>query len=88
MAYDKRRGALMVQDHHPLIKDFPELKERIHALKTSNAHFAKLEREYEEVDKAVVRLETGVEHGSTAELEQKKLLRVSLKDELYALLKA
>lgn len=78
----------MVQDHHPLIKDFPELKERIHALKTSNAHFAKLEREYEEVDKAVVRLETGVEHGSTAELEQKKLLRVSLKDELYALLKA
>jgi uncharacterized protein YdcH (DUF465 family) len=77
----------MVQDHHPLIKDFPELKDRIHALKTSNAHFAKLEREYEEVDKAVVRLETGVEHGSTAELEKKKLQRVSLKDELYALLK-
>lgn len=78
----------MVQDHHPLIKDFPEFKERIHALKTSNAHFAKLEREYEEIDKAVIRLETGVEHGSSAEIEQKKLQRVSLKDELYALLKA
>lgn len=78
----------MVQDHHPLIKDFPELKDRIHALKTSNTHFAKLERAYEDVDKAIVRLETGVEHGSTTELEQKKLQRVSLKDELYALLKA
>lgn len=78
----------MVQDHHPLAKDFPELKDKIHALKTSNTHFAKLERDYEEVDKAIVRLETGVEHASSSELEQKKLQRVSLKDELYSMLKA
>lgn len=78
----------MVQDHHPLAKDFPELKDKIHALKTSSSHFARLEREYEDLDKAIVRLETGVEHGSSIELEQKKLLRVTLKDELYALLKA
>jgi len=78
----------MVQDHHPLAKDFPELKDKIHALKTSNAHFAKLERDYEEVDKAIVRLEAGVEHSSSAELEQKKRQRVSLKDELYSMLKA
>ena len=44
--------------------------------------------EYEEVDKAVIRLEKGVEHGSDAELETLKLKRVHLKDELYALLKA
>ncbi|MFT3858543.1 MAG: DUF465 domain-containing protein [Aquabacterium sp.] len=78
----------MTQDHHPLAKDFPEFKDKIHALKTSNAHFARLEREYEEVDKAIVRLENGVEHGSSTELEQKKLQRVSLKDELYTMLKA
>ena len=78
----------MVQDHHPLAKDFPELKDKIHALKTSNTHFAKLESDYEEVDKAIVRLETGVEHASSSELEQKKLQRVSLKDELYSMLKA
>lgn len=78
----------MVQDHHPLAKDFPELKDKIHALKTSNSHFARLEREYEELDKAIVRLETGVEHGSSVELEQKKQQRVTLKDELYGLLKA
>lgn len=78
----------MIQDHHPLAKDFPELKDKIHSLKTSNAHFAKLEREYEDLDKAIVRLETGVEHGSSIELEQKKQQRVTLKDELYNMLKA
>ena len=65
----------MVQDHHPLAKDFPELKDKIHALKTTNAHFAKLERDYEELDKAIVRLETGIEHGSSSELEQKTAAR-------------
>jgi uncharacterized protein YdcH (DUF465 family) len=78
----------MVQDHHPLAKDFPEFKDKIHTLKTSSSHFARLEREYEDIDKAIVRLETGVEHGSSTELEQKKQLRVTLKDELYSLLKA
>jgi uncharacterized protein YdcH (DUF465 family) len=78
----------MVQDHHPLAKDFPEFKDKIHTLKTSSSHFAKLEREYEDVDKAIVRLENGVEHGSSAELETKKARRVALKDELYAMLKA
>ena len=78
----------MIQDHHPLAKDFPELKDKIHSLKTSNAHFAKLEREYEDLDKAIVRLEPGVEHGSSIELEQKKQQRVTLKDELYNMLKA
>ncbi|MFW9616063.1 YdcH family protein [Aquabacterium sp.] len=75
-------------DNHPLARDFPEFKDKIHELKTGNTHFARLHREYEEVDKAVVRLETGVEHGSDAELEQKKKLRVVLKDELYGMLKA
>lgn len=78
----------MNQDHHPLAKDFPEFKDRIHTLKTSSTHFARLEKEYEDVDKAIVRLENGVEHASAAELEQKKQRRVALKDELYALLKA
>lgn len=78
----------MIQEHHPLAKDFPELKERIHALKVGNAHFARLEREYEDLDKEIVRLETGLEHASSTDLENKKQRRVSLKDELYALLKA
>ncbi|MEY4428143.1 MAG: hypothetical protein RLZZ182_832 [Pseudomonadota bacterium] len=76
----------MVVDNHPLARDFPEHKDRIHALKTQNSHFARLNADYEAVDKAVIRLETGVEHGSDAELETRKRQRVALKDELYAML--
>ncbi len=78
----------MIQDHHPLAKDFPDLKDKIHELKIGNAHFARLEREYEELDKEIVRLETGIEHSSSGELESKKQRRVSLKDALYGMLKA
>lgn len=76
----------MIQDHHPLAKDFPQYKDKIHTLKQHNAHFARLYEAYEDVDKAVVRLETRVELASDAELEEKKVQRVRIKDELYSLL--
>lgn len=78
----------MVLDNHPLARDFSEHKDKIHQLKLSNSHFARLNEQYEEVDKAVIRLETGVEHASDAELDTQKQKRVRLKDELYALLQA
>jgi uncharacterized protein len=78
----------MVLDNHPLARDFPEHKDKIHQLKLSNSHFARLNEQYEEVDKAVIRLETGVEHASDADLDTQKQKRVRLKDELYALLQA
>ncbi len=77
----------MIIEHHPLGKDFPELRERISALK-GHAHFTHLTSEYETVDKSVVRFEQQLEHCSDDELEQLKLRRVHLKDELYALLTA
>lgn len=72
-------------EHHPLTKDFPELRDRIHAMK-SHAHFTNLATEYESVDKTVVRFEQKLEHCSDQELEDLKLRRVRLKDELYTLL--
>jgi uncharacterized protein YdcH (DUF465 family) len=78
----------MVLDNHPLARDFPELKDKIHQLKLSNSHFARLNDDYEAEDKAVIRLETGVQHASDTELESQKQKRVRLKDELYALLQA
>jgi uncharacterized protein YdcH (DUF465 family) len=47
-----------------------------------------LNEQYKEVDKAVIRLEMGVEHASDADLDAQKQKRVRLKDELYALLQA
>ena len=74
-------------DNHPLGRDFPELKDQIHALKTSNAHFSKLFDEYEAIDREVVRAEQGVEHMGDFDLEDLKKKRLVLKDELYGLLK-
>jgi uncharacterized protein YdcH (DUF465 family) len=74
-------------EHHPLIRDFPELKDRIHTLK-SQPHFSKLAQAYEDLDKKITRAENRVENYSDSELEALKLERVKLKDDLYRLLTA
>ncbi|MCB6182182.1 YdcH family protein [Leeia sp. TBRC 13508] len=75
-------------EHHPLTSEFPELRDQIHVLKTSNAHFAKLFEEYESVDKSVCRAEDGLDALSEVALEDLKKERLQLKDKLYGLLKA
>ncbi len=75
-------------DNHPLGRDFPEYRERLHQLKTTDAHFRRLAEQYEEVDKSVVRAEQNLEHLSDHDLEALKLERVKLKDNLYAMLSA
>lgn len=73
-------------DHHPLIAEFPEHRDAIHRLKSSDAHFARLMSEYEEMDKSVVRAENGVEHLGDLALEELKKKRLHLKDELSKIL--
>jgi uncharacterized protein len=73
---------------HPLIVEFPEFKDAIHALKRDNAHFSKLFDEYDDTDKAVNRAENGVDHLSDMALERLKKIRVVLKDQLLQLLQA
>lgn len=74
-------------DNHPLGRDFPDLKDRIHELKTGNAHFRNLMDQYEATDREVVRAEQGLDHLSDMALEELKLQRVKLKDDLYSALK-
>jgi uncharacterized protein len=71
--------------NHPLVVDFPEYKETIHALKLSNAHFKHLLEQYQTVDEEIVRIETELEPASDARTEQLKRRRLQLKDELMAL---
>ena len=75
-------------DNHSLSRDFPELKDKVHQLKQSNAHFQKLNDDYESLDKAIVRAEQGVDHVGQTELDTMKVHRVKLKDQLYAMLTA
>lgn len=74
-------------DHHPLIQDFPELKDKLHNLRTQDNHFARLCNEYEELDKRICRVEDGVEKLSDSEFNELKMERVARKDELYRRLK-
>ena len=76
----------MQLDHHDLHTDFPQLSDRIHQLKTEDAHFAKLFGEYDTLDHEIRRIE---EHGSAigdADLEKMKYQRIHLKDALYGML--
>ena len=74
-------------EHHDLIHELPEMKDRIHDLKTHDAHFRKLFDEYHELTRNIENMENEVTPASTAREEEAKLRRLHLKDELYRLLK-
>lgn len=76
----------MFGEKHDLIHELPEYKEKIHTLKNSNHHFAKLFDEYHQIDSEVLRIEEGVENTSDDYLESLKKKRLLLKDQLYGIL--
>lgn len=78
----------MSEANHDLIHDFPEYKDRIHQLKQSDGHFTRLSGEYHELSKQLHRIEAQVETPSDDVVEELKVKRVRLKDELYQMLKA
>ncbi len=71
---------------HELHEEFPQDADRIHALKTSDAHFAKLVEGYHEVNRAVHRMETNIEAVADAVLEDFKKQRLELKDKIASAL--
>lgn len=71
---------------HELAEEFPEAVDKLHELKTGNAHFAKLVDEYHQINRDVHRAETGVEPISEqAETDMRKA-RMRLKDEIAGML--
>ena len=78
----------MTHTPHELAADFPEHVERIHELKESDAHFARLVESYHEINRQVHRAETLVEPMSEAAETDLRKERASLKDQIYARLTA
>lgn len=75
-------------EHHDLVHEFPEHREKIHTLKMESAHFAKLFDAYHVATKEVERLETeGLPVADETLVTQKKE-RLQLKDQLYSMLVA
>lgn len=76
----------MLSEHHDLVSELPEYKERIHELKTSDAHFSKLFKQYEDVNKVILRSEKEIDVVCDEELEDLKKKRLALKDEMVKML--
>jgi len=74
-------------DKHDLHHEFPEFEQEIRQLKMDNAHFSFLFKEYHQINQEVHRIEVGVEPTSDEYLEQQKVARLHLKDELFSMLK-
>jgi hypothetical protein len=73
---------------HSLATEFPELSEKIHALKASNQHFARLLAEHDAIDQRIIRDEEKIEPLNDETLHELKQKRLKLKDELYQVAKA
>lgn len=73
---------------HELHGEFPAEAARIHALKTSDAHFARLVEAYHDANRAVHRAETRVEPTTSEHETALRQTRLRLKDEIARILKA
>lgn len=78
----------MTIEHHDLVHEFPDLRDRIHDMKSNNLHFRKLFDEYHALTKSIENMEKEVLTVATHTEEEAKRRRVHLKDELYRMLVA
>ena len=66
---------------------FPEYRDLISKLKTTDRHFLNLFDQHNALDQKINNMVEGIEPGSHAEIETLKKEKLGLKDELYNLLK-
>ncbi|MEM9573606.1 MAG: YdcH family protein [Pseudomonadota bacterium] len=76
----------MAHTPHELAEEFPEFVDKMHELKSANAHFARLADEYHEINRAVHRAETNVEPTDDFNMDAMRKQRMALKDEIYGML--
>lgn len=73
-------------EKHDLHHEFPQFDQKIHDLKVSDPHFKKSFDEYHVANKAIHSIETGAHTVTDDTLNELRMKRVHLKDELYAML--
>ena len=72
---------------HDFLQEFPEFKERVHALELSDQHFVKLYNAYQDCSHALHRVEQEIETPSDAHVEDLKKQRLNLKDQMIAIIR-
>lgn len=73
---------------HQLAADFPDLADKISALKAADPHFAHLMQDYDAVNDEVHLAETDVKPMEDLALTELRKKRMLLKDEIYKALTA
>ena len=76
----------MTSGRHDLVHEFPEFKDLIHDLKTTDNHFRKAFDRYHEIDRQIHGAEQRAQLMSEVEEETLRKERGQLKDQLYAML--
>lgn len=66
---------------------FPEYRDLITRLKTSDHHFTRLFDKHNALDQKIKNMESGIEVGTHEEIEVLKKEKLHLKDQLYVILK-
>lgn len=71
---------------HQLTEEFPEFETKINTLKTESAHFKKMFETYDELDHEIYRIESDAVPASDDVLNELRMERVRLKDEIFQFL--
>ena len=66
---------------------FPEYRDLISQLKTSDVHFGRLFDQHNALDQKIKNMESHIESGTPAEIERLKKEKLNLKDQVYTMLK-
>jgi len=66
---------------------FPEYRDLITQLKTTDNHFIRLFDEHNAADQQIKNMESGIDMATPDEIEVLKKEKLQLKDQLYAILK-
>ena len=67
---------------------YPEYRDLISQLKTTNHHFSRLFNKHNVLDQKIMNLESGIEKATDLEIEVLKKEKLQLKDELFSILKS
>ena len=73
---------------HELAEEFPADVDKMHALKQSDPHFAKMFDDYHDVNKDIHRGETNVEPMADDHMADLRKKRLALKDQIAHMLRA